>query len=197
MKTTLSLSTKHSEGLEPGQQSIHKYLVIRCKEGDRRAQNELYSIFAKAMFNTCRRMMGNDEDGRDVMQDGFIDAFTKIENLRDEVTFGAWLKRIMINHCINALKKKRLEVFNFDEKFDIPDKSDDSLNDDFTQTEIKRIMKAIDQISDGCKTVLNLYLFEGYDHKEIGQILAISESASKSQYSKARVKIRKVLEKTT
>lgn len=142
-------------------------------------------------------MMGNDEDGRDVMQDGFIDAFTKIENLRDEVTFGAWLKRIMINHCINALKKKRLEVFNFDEKFDIPDKSDDSLNDDFTQTEIKRIMKAIDQISDGCKTVLNLYLFEGYDHKEIGQILAISESASKSQYSKARVKIRKVLEKTT
>jgi len=152
-------------------------------------------MFAKAMFNICRRMMGNDEEAKDVLQEGFIDAFTKLERLREEVTFGAWVKRIMVNNCINALKKRKHDAFSFDEKFDVPDEGRD-LNDDFSEAKVGKIMKAIDQISEGCKTVLNLYLFEGYDHKEIGQILSISESASKSQYSKARAKIRKVLEET-
>lgn len=192
--TTLSLQTKHSEGLEPGQQSIHKYLVVRCKEGDRRAQNELYRIFANAMFNICRRMMGSEEDGRDVMQESFIDAFTKMHKLREEVTFSAWLKRIMVNNCINALRKRKLEAFNLEDDFDLPDEDDSWVKDDFTTNEAKKVMKAIDHISEGCRTVLNLYLFEGYDHKEIGQILSISEAASKSQYSKAKARIRKLID---
>lgn len=180
--------------MEPGQHSIHKYLVVRCKEGDRRAQNELYRMFCGAMFNICRRMMGDEEDARDVMQESFVDAFAKMHKLREEVTFSAWLKRIVVNNCINTLRKKKLDAFNLDEEFDIPDENDDWVGHDFTEKEAKRIMKAIDHISEGCRTVLNLYLFEGYDHKEIGQILSISEAASKSQYSKAKARIRKLID---
>ncbi|MEQ9423368.1 MAG: sigma-70 family RNA polymerase sigma factor [Cyclobacteriaceae bacterium] len=190
----MSLEHKHLGGLEPGQQTIHKYLVIRSREGDRRAQNELYRMFAGAMFNICRRMMGNEEDARDVMQEGFIDAFTKINKLREEVTFSAWLKRIMINNCINTIRKRKLEVFNMEDDFDVADFNDDWVSDDFNKQEIRKVMGAIDQISQGCRTVLNLYLFEGYDHKEIGGILNITEAASKSQYSKAKAKIRKIIE---
>ena len=151
-------------------------------------------MFANAMFNICRRMMGNEEDARDVMQESFIDAFTKMHKLREEVTFSAWLKRIMINNCITTLRKRRLDAFNLEEEFDIPDQDDSWMNDDFNQGEVKKVMRAIDHMSEGCRTVLNLYLFEGYDHKEIGQILGITEAASKSQYSKAKSKIRRFVE---
>ena len=134
---------------------------------------------------------------RDVMQDSFIDAFTKLHKLREEVTFSAWLKRIMVNNCINSLRKKKLDAFNLDEEIEIRDEDDDWIRDDFNDKEVRKVMKAIDQISEGCRTVLNLYLFEGYDHKEIGQILNISEAASKSQYSKAKARIRKLINEQT
>jgi len=139
-------------------------------------------------------MMGNEEDGRDVMQESFIDAFTKMHKLREEITFSAWLKRIMVNNCINALRKRKLDAFNLEDDFDMPDVDDSWIKDDFTSNEVQKIMRAIDHISKGCRTVLNLYLFEGYDHKEIGQILNISEAASKSQYSKAKSGIRKLID---
>jgi len=110
-------------------------------------------------------MMGNEEDGRDVMQESFIDAFTKMHKLREEITFSAWLKRIMVNNCINALRKRKLDAFNLEDDFDIPDVDDSWIKDDFTSNEVQKIMRAIDHISEGCRTVLNLYLFEGYDHK--------------------------------
>lgn len=153
----------------------------------------MYRMFANAMFNICRRMMGNEEDARDAMQESFIDAFTKMHKLREEITFSAWMKRITVNNCINTLRKRKLDAFNLSEEFDIPDKDESWGNDDFTENEAKKIMNAIDHISPGCRTVLNLYLFEGYDHKEIGQILSITEAASKSQYSKAKARIRKLI----
>ena len=138
-------------------------------------------------------MMGDDDEAKDVLQDAFISAFSMIKNLKSEVTFSAWIKRIVINHCINALKKKRITGTSLEEEWEIAEEVEDD-GPEWREFEKKRILKAIDEISEGCRTVLNLYLFEGYDHKEIGQILAISESASKAQYSKAKSKIRKILE---
>ena len=136
-------------------------------------------------------MMGDDEDAKDVLQEAFVTAFSMIHSLKNEVTFSAWLKRIVINHCLNALKKKRVAMVDLNESAEfVEEPSEDS---DFNRYEARRIMEAIDRISDGCRTVLNLYLFEGYDHKEIGQILGISEATSKAQYSKAKSKIRKLL----
>ncbi|MCG8391023.1 MAG: sigma-70 family RNA polymerase sigma factor, partial [Cytophagales bacterium] len=147
--------------------------------------------YVQAMYNICRRMMGDDEDAKDVLQEAFVTAFSMIRSLKNEVTFSAWLKRIVINHCLNALKKKRLAMVDLNENDDFME--EDEEDTDFNRHEARRIMEAVDKISDGCRTVLNLYLFEGYDHKEIGQILGISEATSKAQYSKAKSKIRKLL----
>ena len=94
--------------MQTGQKSIHTYLILKSQEGDRRAQNELFKLYANAMYNICRRMMGDEDDAKDVLQDSFIHAFTKIKGLRNTDTFSAWIKRIVINHCINALKKKNI-----------------------------------------------------------------------------------------
>lgn len=178
------------ENLDSGQQSIHKYLVVKSKEGDRRAQSELYGLYAKAMYNICRRLMGDEDEAKDALQDAFVDAFLKIHTLENENLFSAWIKRIVVNKCINTLRKKKLEMVEINERTEYVEEEEDT---DFQKFEAKRIMSAIDQISEGCRTVLNLYLFEGYDHKEIGEILGVTESASKAQYSKAKAKIRKLL----
>ncbi len=178
--------------MQPDQKSVHTYLIVKSQEGDRRAQNELFKLYANAMYNICRRMMGNEEDAKDVLQDAFVHAFTKISDLRQPEMFTAWLKRIVVNHAINALNKKRLLTKDIDEVGDFVEQEEHSLSDSI-QYEVKKVLSAIDRISEGCRTVLNLYLFEGYDHKEIAQILNISESASKAQYSKGRAKVRQLL----
>jgi len=137
--------------------------------------------------------MVDQDDAKDLLQEVFIEVFLKVKQLNEVNTFSAWIKRITINKCINALKKKKLYALSMDADLDVPD-TISITEDDMVGFEAKKIMNAVDQISTGCRTVLNLYLFEGYDHKEIGQILSITESASKSQYSKARQKIRKILE---
>ncbi len=174
-------------------QSIHKYLVKRSQAGDRNAQSELYKLYVNAMYNVCRRMLGDPEEAKDILQDSFIDVFSRIHTLKNEITISAWIKRIVVNNCINHLKKRRLLTQELTQDYD--EAGEEDFEDfDFKKQETKRILNAIDQISEGCRVVLNLYIFEGYDHKEIGQILSISESASKAQYSKAKAKIRKVLE---
>jgi RNA polymerase sigma-70 factor (ECF subfamily) len=184
---------KQQPELEPSQQSVHLYLVDRCLEGDRKAQFELYKLYSKAMYNICRRLMGNEEEAKDVLQDAFVSAFTKLKTFNRESTFGAWLKRIVVNHCINALNKKRIRFEDIDENRE-PAIAEDTSEFDYARAGAARIQSAIDKISDGCKTVLNLYLFEGYDHREIAGILNITESTSKAQYSKAKKRIRQILE---
>jgi RNA polymerase sigma factor (sigma-70 family) len=173
-----------------GKQSLHDYLVVRSKEGDRRAQSELYLLYAKAMFNICRRIMGNEDDAKDVLQDAFVDAFLKINSLENESLFSAWIKKIVVNKCINTIRKRKPELVQMEVYHD---HFEPEIESDFLDFEAKRIMSVIDEISEGCRTVLNLYLFEGYDHSEIGQILGITESTSKAQYSKAKQKIRTIL----
>ncbi len=136
-------------------------------------------------------MLGDEEEARDALQDAFVDAFAHLGKLQQPKTFPAWIKRVVVNHCINALRKKRLFTISIDEHSDWMD--DQEEDDYYTRMEAARIISAMDKISDGCRTVMNLYLFEGYDHSEIGEILGISESASKAQYCKAKGKIRELL----
>jgi len=177
--------------LESGAFSLHKYLIRRSQRGDRKAQHELYNLYVGAMYNICRRMMGNDEDAKDVLQDSFIQAFSKLGTLQKEEMFPAWLKRIVVNRCLNAFKKNRNMIELMNEEIETPQEEQEDQRE--VQFQVERIKKALDRISAGCRTVLNLYVFEGYDHKEIAEILSISESASKAQYSKAKSKIRRIL----
>ncbi|WP_350066842.1 sigma-70 family RNA polymerase sigma factor [Fulvivirga sp.] len=168
---------------------LQHYLIERSQKGDRKAQGELYHLYVKNMYNICRRMMGNDDDASDVLQDAFVHAFSKLNKLNDKELFPGWLKRIVLNHCIDALRKrKQFEMF---ENKEVEDEGNE--NSDWSGYQIKRILKAMDNISVGYRTVLNLYVFEGYDHQEISEILNISTSTSRAQYSKAKEKIRQVL----
>lgn len=185
---SLDQNNKLEEGLIDSA-VIHDSLVQLGKDGDKAAQGELYKLYAKAMYNICRRFIPNEEDAKDVLQDAFIDAFSKLHTLNQNRLFAAWLKKIVINRCISSLRKKRIEFS------EVTDEWHDEVDaqDDFLTAKAHRVMKAIEQISDGCRTVLNLYLFEGYDHSEIGEILGITTSTSKAQYSKAKMKIREIL----
>ncbi len=174
------------------QLNIHHQLIKDCQAGNRLAYEQLYKLYAGAMFNICRRMIGDDDEAKDLLQESFIDAFRKLPELREINTFSAWIKRIVVNHCINAIKKKRLITSELNENFDTIEEEEDDF--EYQKYTANRIMEAVEELPEGCRTVLNLYLFEGYDHKEIGQILGITESASKAQYSKAKSKIRNQLE---
>ena len=155
------------------------------------AQERIYKLYAGAMYNICRRMLGDEDNAHDVLQESFIDVFQKLPGLRDTSFFSAWIKRIVTNNCINYLRKKRLVTSELEDNYDVEIEEEDDF--DYKLFQIEQIKEAVDQLPDGCKTVLSLYVFEGYDHKEIGEILSISESASKAQYCKAKGKIRKLL----
>ncbi len=169
----------------------HYDIVEACKRGDRKAQFELYKLYSRAMYNICVRMLGSAENAEDALQNSFIDVFTKLDTFRFESTIGAWIKRIVINNCINALKKRRLEFSELTDNAQMPTEADPSVSEGFLN--VPAIQKAIQQLPDGYRTVFNLYALEGYDHEEIGQILSISEATSKSQYSRAKARLREVL----
>lgn len=153
--------------------------------------SSLYGLYSKAMYNICRRMMGDEEEAKDLLQESFIDAFQKLPSLREVNTFSSWIKRIVINNCINAIRKKKLDTAQLEEGHDYIEEKEDDF--EYTNYQASQIMGCIDQLPEGCRVVLGLYLFEGYDHKEIGEILGVSESASKAQYCKAKARIRKIL----
>ncbi|HHU99795.1 MAG TPA: RNA polymerase sigma factor [Bacteroidales bacterium] len=170
---------------------IHDRLIDECREGNRRAQFRLYELYSKAMFNTAYRIMGNREDAEDMLQEAFTDCFRKIGSYRTESTFGAWLKTIVINRCISRLRKREAELVFID------DYSRHEMQQDEPQEMIwpdpSVIARAVERLPDGYRVVFSLYLLEGYDHTEISQILGISESTSKTQYSRAKEKLKKIL----
>lgn len=172
----------------------HKEIVKACASGDRQAQFELYRLYSKAMYSICLRMVGNSGDAEDLLQQSFIDVFTKLDTFRHESSIGSWIKRIAVNNCINFLKKRRLSTLGLNEEKaaalldDHP--NDDSSDDHLTVAAIK---DAVARLPDGYRMVFSLYLFEGYDHIEIAQILNISEATSKSQFSRAKQKLREML----
>jgi len=146
------------------------------------------------MFNICYRMMNNFEEAEDMLQEAFTEAFMKLESFRFESSFGAWLKRIVINKCINEMKRRKADVLLFDEmqKFD-RNAEDDFVDYEDIQLNVQKIHKAIEALPEGYRIIFSLYMLEGYDHTEIAQILGISESTSKSQYMRAKRKIKDLL----
>jgi RNA polymerase sigma factor (sigma-70 family) len=171
---------------------IHHSLVERCKKGDRKAQYKLYRLYAKAMFNIAMRITNDYMEAEDVLQEAFVRAFRKLESFKGDATFGAWLKRIVVNTAINQLRKKRLEFKELDEeKLEIPDEKSPERD---CQWEMSEIRQAIASLPEGYRVVFSLYCLEGYDHAEIASILEISEATSKSQYSRAKKKLRNILQ---
>jgi RNA polymerase sigma-70 factor (ECF subfamily) len=165
-------------------EDIHRDLIDKCRKGDNRAQYRLYKLYVKAMYNICIRMLPNRIDAEDVLQDAFVKAFKNLSRFKGESTFGAWLKRIVINQCIDQVKKSKRMFIEFD-GIEIADESEDELDMmDLPKPEI--VHQAIKDLPEGARVVFNLFMLEGYKHKEISEMLNISESTSKSQYQRAR-----------
>lgn len=170
---------------------IHDDLIARCREGDRAAYKRIYSLYSKAMYNVAFRIAADEDDADDVLQEAFISAFTNLETYRGDATFGAWLKRIVVNKAINLVKRKKMEPLPEDDRWDVPDDRDVDVEVDGLAVE--RVKTAIHQLPEGYRAVLSLYLFEGYDHQEISEILSVSVSTSKSQLNRAKNKLREIL----
>jgi len=159
--------------------------------GNRKSQFELYRLYSQAMYNICLRMVNDSLDAEDLLQQSFIDVFSKIDSFRYESSIGAWIKRIVVNNCINFLKKRKLKIESLDDRFhQVP--GDEPVEE--AKLNIKAINQAITELPDGYRVVFSLYLFEGYDHKEIGEILSITEATSKSQFSRAKKKLKELLD---
>lgn len=171
---------------------INAPLVERCRLGDRRAQAEIYKRYAKAMFNASLRITGDYAEAEDVLQESFLSAFRELHGYKGDSSFGSWLKRIVINKSINCLRNRRLQLVPLAEQHDGagPDVADDlGVEGDALTWRADVLRRCVQELPDGYRVVLSLYLLEGYDHAEIASILNITESTSKSQYSRARKKL--------
>ncbi|MEL6358547.1 MAG: RNA polymerase sigma factor [Bacteroidota bacterium] len=171
----------------------HRELVEGCMRRDRQAQFALYQQYAKGMYNVCRRMLNNAHDAEDVLQVAFVDVFGRIDSFRFQSSIGAWIKRIVVNRCIDHLKRKRLlteelEVERHDYQIETVEEGYDP-----SMLSVDLVKKALGRLSEGYRVVVSLYLFEGYDHEEIGEILGISSSTSKSQYHRGKKRLRELL----
>lgn len=173
-------------------------LVERCRAGERKAQYELYRQYSKAMYNVCLRIVGHDAEAEDVLQDAFLDAFTHLGSFRGQSTFGAWLKQITVNRAIGHLRSRRLTLVSTDgqrigedDGIDIADT--EPVDESRIAWDVERVRRAVQTLPEGYRVVLSLYLFEGYDHEEISNLLNISEVTSRSQYMRAKKKVLELL----
>ncbi len=185
------IRTETKTQLETRYSNIHQDVIERCRKGDTKAQFELYKLYYKPMYNVSLGMVGNAVEAEDVMQEAFLNAFTKIDTYEGLVSFGAWLKRIVINRSLDYLKKRKVKFEELNEK--IPDEEHSGIN--LSEIQMEQLKKAIQKLPDGYRVVLSLYLLEGYDHEEISQILGISNVSSRSQYMRAKIKLRQLLQK--
>ena len=159
-------------------------LIQGCLNGERRMQEELYRRFSPKMYAVCLRYAGNSEEAQDILQEGFIKIFKKLSSFRGEGSFEGWIRRIFVNTSIEHFRRKNyLQPVTEKEENTIEGKYL-SVLDNLAE---KDIMKMIQELSPGYRTVFNLYVIEGYTHKEIGDMLGISEGTSKSQLSRAKV----------
>lgn len=147
------------------------------------------------MLNVAFRIVNNLDEAEDVLQEAFVDAFSKIKDFRQDTTFGLWLKQIVVNRSINYLRKRKMDLVALnDEQLDtIAEEEQNDLEE--SEFKVAQIKMAMQQIPEGYRVVLSLYLFEGYDHEEIGQILKISENTSRTQFLRAKRKLVEVLKK--
>ena len=187
----MSLSRNQNQ-LETLYLDRHFDLVERCRTGSSRAQYELYKLYSKSMYNVCMRMLDDTAEAEDILQESFIDAFDKMDSFRNDSTFGAWFKRIIVNNCINQLRSRRIKFEDIDSlPIDISDEGE--YDEEELQLKVAEVRSSIQQLADGYRVVLSLYLLEGYDHEEIAHILRISESTSRTQYIRAKKRLLEIL----
>ncbi|HEX2533492.1 MAG TPA: sigma-70 family RNA polymerase sigma factor [Chitinophagaceae bacterium] len=167
-------------------------LIEGCRSGDRKMQFELYQRFAPKMFAVCLRYAGNHEEAEDILQEGFIKVYRKIGSFRGEGSFEGWIRRIFVNTAIEHFRRKTYLQ-------PITEKEENTVEGDYLSVldnlAEKDIIGLVQELSPGYRTVFNMYVVEGYTHKQIAEILGISEGTSKSQLSRAKLILQDLVKK--
>lgn len=164
-------------------------LISGCIRGDRLMQEELYNRFAGKMYAVCLRYSNNADDARDLLQEGFIKVYRNLHRFRAEGSFEGWIRRVFVNSSIEHFRKKSVQIATVtDREEGTIEDTDNSALDNLAERDI---INLIQKLSPGYRTVFNLYVIEGYSHREIGEKLGISEGTSKSQLARARAILQK------
>ena len=182
-----------AENLESVYIDKHYDLVVECKRGSKKACFELYRLYSKAMLNVAFRIVGSIDEAEDVLQEAFLDAFNRVKDFRQETTFGLWLKQIVVHRSINLLRKRRLELVELEDGQLDNIADEEAESDEEAQYKVVQVKDAMKELPEGYRLVISLYLLEGYDHEEIGQILNISENTSRTQFLRAKRKLNEIL----
>ncbi len=166
-------------------------LLKRCEQGNTEAQFKVYEQYYKAMFNTAYRILGDRYEAEDVMQESFLAAFTKLHTFKGDVSFGAWLKRIVVNKSLTTLKKNsRLEMTSLEV---VQEQKVEEETVDYSILNVNELKSALEDLKSNYRLALTLNLIEGYDAEEIAQIMDISYENSRTTISRAKNKLRQVL----
>lgn len=176
--------------MEAKNQHINQ-LLERCKKSDQSAQMQIYNGYYKAMYNAAYRILRDEYEAEDIMQEAFLTAFTKLHTFKAEVTFGAWLKRIVINKSLTQLKKNnRYEEVKMEV---IPNYEVQEERIDYSVLKASEVMSKINSLKQNYQLVLNLNLIEGYDYEEIAQILGYTNENVRTTISRAKKKLKQAL----
>lgn len=159
-------------------------LIVGCIEGNRRMQEEMYRRLSPRMYAVCLRYAGNAEEAEDILQEGFIKVFKKLDSFRSEGSFEGWVRRIFVNTAIEHFRRKRYLMPVTEKEENTIEGKYISVLDELAE---KDILALVQELSPGYRTVFNMYVVEGYTHKEVADMLGISEGTSKSQLSRAKV----------
>jgi len=170
-----------------------KELILHCLKQDIAAQNQFYRKFASKMFGLCLRYAGNTMEAEDILQEGFLRVFRNLQHFRFEGSLEGWVRRIMVNAAINYHKKNLKYIGEVELNDNLPATiSEDALS----KLSKEDLLRVIHSLPVGYRTVFNLYVIEGYSHREIGTLLGVSESTSKTQFMRAKIAIKEILKKT-
>lgn len=164
---------------------ISEALVINCRKMQRDAQRQVYELLSPKLYRTCKRYLKSDEDIEEALADTFFIVFTKIDQLKENKVFEAWARRIAVNQCLQMLRKK----VNFNLYLDDIPKVQPS-TDAIDTLAHEDLLGLLDKIPAGCRTVFNLFVIEGYSHKEIAEMLSVTEGTSKSQLNAAKTRLK-------
>ncbi|WP_226391297.1 RNA polymerase sigma factor [Penaeicola halotolerans] len=166
-------------------------LIEGCLRGDQKAQKHLYDQYSGKLFALCLRYMKDHDLAQDVLIEGFMRIFEKLEQFKHEGSFEGWMKRLMVNHALMTLRKNRATLMELNWDDERSELKEEVLQSDHLEAE--DMLSMVKALPVGYRTVFNLYAIEGYSHKEIGDMLQISENTSKSQLSRARVLLQKMM----
>ena len=172
-------------------------LIEGCINGSRKAQEDVFNAMYRRLLGVCARYAKDDDDAKDILQNGFIKVFKSIENYKGDGSFEGWIKRIVINTAIDSYRRKKVKPVVVDSELTdrVGTNMEDEVEDDsiYQKIPIKVVLDSVQKLSPAYRTVFNLYVLEGYNHNEIAEMLEIGVGTSKSNLSKARLNLRKML----